>query len=82
MTLTRHPYLVEPEDFDTCPILLTQPAEDRWTPLAVSEPFLKRVAQVPVQTVMLDGAGHYPIEEPGLTQMVDAIEHFCAERAS
>jgi alpha-beta hydrolase superfamily lysophospholipase len=24
---------VEPEAFDTCPILLTQPAEDRWTPL-------------------------------------------------
>ena len=67
---------VEPEAFNVCPILLTQPAEDRWTPLSLSEPFLKRVSKVPVKTVMLERAGHYPLEEPGLTQMVDAIDDF------
>lgn len=66
-----------PEDFDVCPILLTQPAQDRWTPLALSQPFLRRVRQVPVQTLLLDGAGHYPLEQPGLTQLVDAVEAFC-----
>ena len=67
---------VEPEDFDVCPILLTQPGEDRWTPLHLSEIFLSRIARVPVTTVVLEGAGHYPIEQPGLDQMVDAVEEF------
>jgi len=67
---------MEPEDFDVCPILLTQPAADRWTPLHLSEPFLKRVARVPVKIVMLENAGHYPLEQPGLSQMVDAIDAF------
>jgi alpha-beta hydrolase superfamily lysophospholipase len=67
----------EPEDFDVCPILLTQPAQDRWTPLHLSELFLRRVARVPVKTLMLQGAGHYPLEQPGLDQMVAAVHDFC-----
>lgn len=73
--------VTEPEDFDVCPILLTQPTEDRWTPLEISTVFLDRVRRVPVNSVMLDGAGHYPLEEPGLTQMQDAIEAFCRDVA-
>lgn len=68
---------VEPEDFEVCPILLTQPAQDRWTPLHLSELFLGHVRRVPVRTVMLENAGHYPIEQPGLDQMVAAIADFC-----
>ena len=30
----------EPDAFNICPVLLTQPAEDRWTPLSLSRPFL------------------------------------------
>jgi pimeloyl-ACP methyl ester carboxylesterase len=67
---------VEPENFDACPILLTQPAEDRWSPLELSQPVLSRITRVPVETVMLTNAGHYPIEEPGLQQMQDAIAEF------
>lgn len=67
---------LEPEDFDVCPILLTQPAQDRWTPLELSDLFLDRITRVPVEKVMLDNAGHYPLEEPGLTQMQDAVEAF------
>lgn len=70
------PYEIEPEDFDICPVLLTQPAEDRWTPLSFSTPFLDRIVKVPVRTVMLENAGHYPLEEPGLTQMHDAVLDF------
>ncbi|WP_444635008.1 alpha/beta hydrolase [Cupriavidus oxalaticus] len=68
---------VEPEDFDVCPILLTQPAQDRWTPLHLSELFLKRVNGVPLKVVMLENAGHYPLEQPGLSQMVNAVYEFC-----
>jgi alpha-beta hydrolase superfamily lysophospholipase len=71
---------VEPEDFDVCPILLTQPGEDRWTPLHLSELFLSRITRVPVTTVILEGAGHYPIEQPGLDQLVDAVEAFIHAR--
>jgi len=67
---------VEPPEFDACPILLTQPAEDRWSPLELSQPVLSGITRVPVQTVMLTNAGHYPLEEPGLTQMQDAIAEF------
>ncbi|WP_341257448.1 MULTISPECIES: alpha/beta hydrolase [Gordonia] len=69
-----------PEQFDVCPILLTQPGADRWTPLALSTPFLNRVSRVPVDIVILENAGHYPLEQPGLDQMVDAVDRFCQER--
>ena len=67
---------VATEDFDVCPVLLTQPAKDRWTPLDLSTPFLSRIRKVSVKTVMLENAGHYPLEQPGLSQMVEAIDDF------
>jgi pimeloyl-ACP methyl ester carboxylesterase len=72
---------IEAEDFDVCPILLTQPAQDRWTPLHLSELFLRRVKRVPVKVTMLENAGHYPLEQPGLNQMVTAIYDFCLDVA-
>lgn len=78
--LTYRPAM-EPEDFNVCPILLTQPAQDRWTPLHLSKLFLRRVRQVPVKTVMLENAGHYPLEQPGLSRMVDTIDSFYQEVA-
>lgn len=72
----NHEPALEPEEFDRCPVLLTQPARDRWTPLELSEPFLRRLTRVPAETVMLDGAGHYPLEQPGLDQLVAAVTAF------
>lgn len=72
----KYRYVIAPEDFDVCPILLTQPAEDHWTPLHLSELFLKRIKKVPVTKIMLKNAGHYPLEQPGLDQMVAAISDF------
>lgn len=69
---------VEPEQFDACPILHTQPGKDRWTPQHLSDLVLPRITKVPVETVTLENAGHYPLEEPGLTQMQDAIAAFVA----
>lgn len=68
---------VAPEDFAVCPVLLTQPAADRWTPLELSAPFLDRITKVPVSTVLLPRGGHYPIEREALDAMVEAIADFC-----
>lgn len=72
--------VIEPEAFKVCPVLLTQPAADRWTPLSLSQPFLKRLSNVQVTTRLLDNAGHYPLEEPGLGQMSAAILAFVRAR--
>lgn len=70
---------ITPEAFSVCPVLLTQPAADRWTPLHLSEPFLKRLTQVPVTTVLLENGGHYPLELPALDQLAEAVTTFVAE---
>lgn len=75
-TYSSYKPAVEPEDFDVCPILLTQPDQDKWTPLHLSELFLSRIRGVSVKTVELEKAGHYPLEDPGLQQMADAIIKF------
>lgn len=68
--------VLEPDEFDICPVLLTQPKEDRWTPLHLSGLVLNRVTKVPVKIVELENAGHYPLEDPGLYQMAEAIIEF------
>ena len=73
--------VIEPEDFAVCPIMLTQPAEDHWTPLHLSQLFLNRIKKVPVKVVLLENASHYPIEQPGLDQMVEAIYRFYCDVA-
>lgn len=73
--------VVEPADFDACPVLLTQPAADPWTPYELSLPVLDRLTKVPVRRVMLENAGHYPLEEPGLTQLAEAVTRFAREVA-
>ncbi|WP_231753765.1 hypothetical protein [Burkholderia savannae] len=45
----------------------------------LSEAFLERIKRVPVKVVILDNAGHYPLEQPGLPRMVDAIDSFYRE---
>ncbi|RMZ84852.1 hypothetical protein DV737_g1025, partial [Chaetothyriales sp. CBS 132003] len=75
-TYAAYTPVIEPKDFDICPVLLTQPAKDPWTPLHLSELFLPKITKVPVKTVMLENAGHYPLEDPGLQQMADAIIEF------
>ena len=66
---------IAPENFDLCPLLLAHPADDRWTPLAVSQPFFDRLAGEK-KLVMLDGCGHLPYEEPGVSQLKEAVGRF------
>ena len=76
---TSYKPAMEPEEFNVCPILLTQPAEDKWTPQWISEVFLTRLNKVNVKIVEMENAGHYPLEDPGLQQMADAIIKFLHE---
>ncbi|MCX5850105.1 MAG: alpha/beta hydrolase [Deltaproteobacteria bacterium] len=70
---------IEPENFTLCPVLLTQQAMDRWSPLELSQPFIAKFTKVKVKVVMLDNAGHYPLEMPGLKEMENAIAVFTEE---
>jgi alpha-beta hydrolase superfamily lysophospholipase len=63
---------VEPEEFDACPVLLAHPERDRWTPVDLSMPFFNRLS-AERELVMLQGAGHFPLESPGVTQLADAL---------
>lgn len=69
---------MEPEQFDVCPILLTQPEKDRWTPIHLSEAFLERIKKVPVKITVLENGGHYPVEEIALDQLHQNILDFLA----
>lgn len=63
---------VAPEDFRETPVTLVHPAQDRWTPPAMSLVFLQRIAS-PVRHVPLEGCGHFPVEEPGITTLVETL---------
>ncbi|MCP3141734.1 alpha/beta hydrolase [Pyxidicoccus xibeiensis] len=73
--------LVPPESFDVCPVLLAHPADDRWTHVSVSRPFFERLS-VPKRLVLLENAGHFPVEEPGVSQLRQALLDFLAERGT
>jgi alpha-beta hydrolase superfamily lysophospholipase len=60
--------LMEPEDFDKCPILLVFPENDRLTPLELTQPFFDRLG-CRKRLVVLKNASHLPIEEPGLSEL-------------
>ncbi|MFP4012115.1 MAG: alpha/beta hydrolase [Spirochaetaceae bacterium] len=66
---------VEPEDFSGCPLLLAHPALDMWTPPALSREVFDRLACAK-RYVELEGAGHFPYEEPGATQLEQAVGTF------
>lgn len=75
-----HQLICEPEDFNRCPILLTQPEEDQWTPLSLSQPFLDRIKNVPVQTIVLPKGGHYPVEEAALSALHKSVVSFIKQQ--
>ena len=66
---------IPPEQFTNCPVLLTQPDEDNWTPLSASAEFFDRLA-CEKHLVMLKDCGHYPLEAEGLRMMHQAIDKF------
>ena len=69
------PPTISPERFKRCPVLLVHPGEDLMTDIAFSKRFFIRLAAAK-KMVVLEGAGHWPIEEPGATQMIEAVRSF------
>ncbi|TLQ04284.1 alpha/beta hydrolase [Pediococcus stilesii] len=70
---------IEPEDFTICPVLLTQPDADRWTPQRLSDPFLDQLTHVKVTKTTLRNGSHYPIEATALSDLHDAMLLFLKE---
>lgn len=69
---------VAPEAFHRIPVTLVHPTEDHWTPTAMSLAFLQRIA-APTRYVPLQGCGHFPVEEPGLTTLVEVLQETLAQ---
>jgi alpha-beta hydrolase superfamily lysophospholipase len=69
---------IEPEDFRKCPILLVHPGNDCWTDLSLSRlTFDKFKCEKYIN--ILEGAGHFPIEQPGLSQLENYIIDYIEE---
>lgn len=69
------PPLSPPESFDHCPVLMVHPGADRWTDIGLSDGFLDRL-NILKRRVVLQNAGHFPVEEPGAAQHDQAIAEF------
>jgi len=67
--------IIEPDEFKKVPVLMVHPGNDLWTPVRISEIFFNRIAANKCK-VILENAGHFPVEEPGLTQMEKSISDF------
>lgn len=71
------PPLLPPESFNYCPVLMVHPEADRWTQVDVSDGFFD-LLPVLKRRVLLRGAGHFPVEQPGVSQLDKAVGEFCA----
>lgn len=63
------------KEYDKCPILLTQPGNDKWCPLELSEISMEGI-KAPFTIKILDNGGHYPMEETALKQLIEYAEEF------
>jgi pimeloyl-ACP methyl ester carboxylesterase len=62
---------IEPENFTMCPFLLIHPENDKWTPVRLSHLFFDKL-KCKKEIVLLENAGHVPIEQPGLRQLEES----------
>lgn len=63
---------IEADSYSKCPVLLAHPERDYWTDASLSRLFFDKL-QAPKEFKLLQGAGHFPIEENGLKQ----LEEYC-----
>jgi alpha-beta hydrolase superfamily lysophospholipase len=66
---------LEPENFQHCPIALFHPEKDKWTPVEVSKIFFDRI-KGDKELRILENAGHFPLEKPGILQLEKYTEDF------
>lgn len=74
-------YRHTPPESMTTPLTLVHPAADAWTPMELSVRVLARVA-APTKLVVLRECGHFPIEAPGVTDLVDTVAELAASHTS
>lgn len=65
-------YRHAPPESLTTPVTLVHPSLYAWTPVELSMRVFRRIAS-PGKVVMLRECGHFPVEEPGITDLVAAI---------
>ncbi len=61
-----------PESATGTPVTLAHPAADEWTPARLSVRFLQRIA-AETHYVSLEKCGHFPVEQPGLAQLLSVV---------
>ena len=61
-----------PPERNRTPVTLLHPGRDSWTPVELSARVLSRAAG-PAELVVLRECGHFPIEDPGITDLVDVV---------
>ncbi|MGO1183367.1 MAG: alpha/beta hydrolase [Micrococcaceae bacterium] len=62
------------------PVTLLHPAEDAWTPVELSLRVFRRLGS-PGKVIMLRECGHFPLEEPGITDLVAAVLELAEDHA-
>ena len=62
------------------PVHLMHPELDEWTPVALSESTLQTLPG-PTTSQLLRSCGHFPLEEPGLQDLLNGIEEVAAGAA-
>lgn len=62
------------------PVHLMHPELDKWTPVELSEGTL-RTLHGPTTSKLLRGCGHFPLEEPGLQDLLGGLEMVAADAA-
>lgn len=63
------------------PVHLMHPELDEWTPVELSEGTL-RTLHGPTTIKLLRGCGHFPLEEPGLQDLLSGLEKVAADAVS
>lgn len=61
-----------PPETMTTPVILAHPGRDAWTPMELSMKLFRDIASAD-KAIVLDGCGHFPVEEPGLSTLVSAV---------
>ncbi|WP_350004118.1 hypothetical protein [Pseudarthrobacter sp. WHRI 8279] len=63
------------------PVHLMHPELDEWTPVSLSEDTLQTL-HGPTTSQLLRGCGHFPLEEPGLADLLGGLEKVAADAVS
>lgn len=80
-TLTAPSPSLAPERFMACPVLVAHGDADRMTDIDLTQRFVSRL-RAPARMVRLDGAGHFPVEQPAASQLADEVAAFLGRVAS